>query len=134
MKTFRVYHSKPNYFADTITYHLRSEGGLESIKHHWNNGAYYLVASVEAYTLDEAYRFTNHNHDGCVWWRNSGVKLHGTWNTPRSTSVGDIIEVKPDSFGEKSKFYVVAGVGFDEIDLGNVPTEARNKDDHSRHF
>lgn len=63
---------------------------------------YQLVAVVEAGTLEEAYRLTNHiDHD---WWENALVRTLAT-TPPRSTSVGDVLV-------RHGQAWIVARVGF----------------------
>jgi|GEM_PF-3257750 len=56
--------------------------------HEWVACSFDLVALVEAKSLDEAYRLTNHT--AVDWTTNEGVRA--LVESPRSTSVGDVVE------------------------------------------
>ena len=63
-----------------------------------------IVAEVDGFNLDDAFRLTNHiDH---AWQKNKGIKVLS--NKARSTSVGDIMI-------RDGKRYIVAGCGFVEI-------------------
>lgn len=74
-----------------LVYHNRCEAALfQPVPELWKEREknYQLVAAVEAESLEEVYRLTNHlDRD---WRENALVKSLAT-TPPRSTSVGDVI-------------------------------------------
>ena len=80
---FKVYHQKePIFFAP--------------IPHPSKIGDCIHVANVEATSIDEVFKLTNHIDR--EWWKNEGIKWHKN-NKLRSTSIGDIV------VGESGKAY-----------------------------
>ena len=65
-----------------------------------------LVAKVDG-TLEEAYHLTNHQEEAWNEVKDSRLEFLGK-SEPRSTSVGDVMEMD-------GKFFQVAGIGYKEI-------------------
>lgn len=88
-------------YAD-ITCH----GDVKVVAEGWKAGDYEHVGSVEGDDLDVAFEKTNHIDQ--PWTQNAGVSFKKL--DVRSSSVGDVFE-------REGKFYVVAGCGFQEVEV-----------------
>ena len=95
-QTYQVYHSTD--WHAMLTPHGRCW-------HCHRDDYYVLVAEVEATSLEEVFRLTNHI-DG-NWQENPGVRVMGD-GPVRSTSVGDVL-----AHGERA--WVVQSFGFQEM-------------------
>jgi hypothetical protein len=95
--------------SDWLVYHCTEPQHLFSLQPElWKEREryYQLVAVVEAGTLEEVYRLTNHiDHD---WRENALVRTLAT-TPPRSTSVGDVLV-------RDGQAWIVARVGFIPLD------------------
>jgi hypothetical protein len=78
MSKFNVFHHVDGNFL----------GNIEECRDFQRN--YTLAASVEARSLDDAFRLTN--TIDAPWWENEGVDRGTLIGGARSTSVGDVIE------------------------------------------
>lgn len=83
-------------------------GDLDAVKEAWKANQYTYVGAVSTNDLESAYERTNHIERS--WTLNEGVQVVEGLSV-RSSSVGDVFE-------REGKFYVVAGCGFQEVDLG----------------
>jgi hypothetical protein len=96
MKIYKVYHNSA--CLDHLSFHWGDKVMPQTDKLD-------LVATVNAESLEDVFRCTN--HIDWEWWENPNVL---SFLKSRSTSCGDVIEEM-----DTGKRYVVAAVGFKEM-------------------